>query len=216
MNKLSHYNEAYFNDFQMKIGQFGGVAELFKFQKHIRPTDFVMDYGCGGGFLINNIKCRKKLGFEINSSAINFIKENFNFKVVNKIDDIEDDSLNVIISNHCLEHVTNPIKILKDLKQKIKTNGKLIIYVPHDNSSCKFKVHDIDKHFYSFSPSNLGNILVESGYEIIDSGRLLHRWPPFYTIIYRIFGLNTFHFFSRLYGFVDRRRTQSYVLCIKI
>jgi SAM-dependent methyltransferase len=129
--------------------------------------------------------------------------------------DLNGDSLDLVISNHCFEHVPDPIKVISQLYNKIKKNGKIVIYVPHDKYNYKFSNSDIDNHYYSFSPSNLGNIIKECGFEILESGTLLHRWPPFYFKIYKLFGLNFFHFLSRIYGLLDRRRTQSFVVGVK-
>ena len=129
--------------------------------------------------------------------------------------ELDDNSLDIVISNHCFEHVPDPITVISQLYNKVKKNGKIVIYVPHDKYNYKFSNNDIDNHYYSFSPSNLGNIVKECGFEVIDSGTLSHRWPPFYYKIYNMFGLNFFHFVSRIYGLIDRRRTQSFVVGVK-
>ena len=66
--KNPHYSEDYFK-WQSQIGVFGGIANKLKFESFVKPTDFVIDFGAGGGFLIENIRCAKKIGIEINSSA---------------------------------------------------------------------------------------------------------------------------------------------------
>ena len=211
---MSHYNEEYFA-YQKKIGYFGGLANKFKFQRFISKDDYLLDYGCGGGFLLDQLACKKKIGFEINDTAKKHLRENFKFPVVDKMNELDDNSLDLVISNHCLEHVPDPIKVISQLYNKIKKNGKIVIYVPHDKYNYKFSNSDKDNHYFSFSPSNLGNIVKECGFEIIESGTLLHRWPPFYLKLYKLFGLNIFHFLSRIYGFLDRRRTQSFVVGVK-
>lgn len=42
------YNQTYF-DYHNKIGEFSGWANYTKFEKYIKPTDRVVDFGCGGG-----------------------------------------------------------------------------------------------------------------------------------------------------------------------
>jgi hypothetical protein len=37
---ISHYGSDYFNNYQKKIGEIGGVLNKFKFQKHISKTHF--------------------------------------------------------------------------------------------------------------------------------------------------------------------------------
>jgi len=55
----THYDKKYF-DWQVSIGEFDGWANLCKFIKYISHDSEVLDFGCGGGFLLKNIKCKKK------------------------------------------------------------------------------------------------------------------------------------------------------------
>ena len=36
---------------------------------------------------------------------------------------------------------------------------------------------------YSWSPMNLGNLLTEAGYEVLETGVNIHKWPPGYLTI---------------------------------
>lgn len=47
MNEM-YYGEKYF-EWQKAVGEFGGRANLFKFEKYIKENDNVLDFGCGGG-----------------------------------------------------------------------------------------------------------------------------------------------------------------------
>ena len=54
----THYDqqagEDYF-DFQASIGEFGGWANVTKFSDYVAPGDTVLDFGCGGGYLLKNL-----------------------------------------------------------------------------------------------------------------------------------------------------------------
>ena len=65
----SHYDEEYFK-YQSEIGRFGGWANLTKFSEYIRPEMKVLDFGCGGGYLLANISCKEKLGIEISQATV--------------------------------------------------------------------------------------------------------------------------------------------------
>ena len=63
MNKhhvSDHYDDNYF-EWQRKSGIFGGLANTFKFKRSITSTDTVIDFGCGGGFLLLNLNCSNRL-----------------------------------------------------------------------------------------------------------------------------------------------------------
>src|SRR5258708_14139450 len=64
----AHYDRAYF-DRQRVGGEFGGWANLTKFAGAVKETDTVLDFGCGGGFLLKKLHCARRLGVEINPAA---------------------------------------------------------------------------------------------------------------------------------------------------
>jgi hypothetical protein len=71
------YSEEYFL-WQSKVGKFGAWANKFKFVNSINPTDLVIDYGCGGGYLLDEMHKGPKIGIEPNEVAAKEIKfENY-------------------------------------------------------------------------------------------------------------------------------------------
>jgi SAM-dependent methyltransferase len=195
-----HYDEKYFN-WQKQLGAFGGWAELIKFEKFILPDMNVIDFGCGGGYLLKNINCKDKIGIEVNDVARNSIAE-LGIKSFKYVHEAPDRWADCIISNHALEHVPDPLNQISLLKEKLKTGGKIIFVVPYD--SYDYKPNDINYHLYSWSPMNLGNLFTEAGYKVLESKAFIHRWPPYYYKIAKLFGKAFFHFVSRIYGYVKR------------
>ena len=37
---------------------------MFKFENEVTETDVLLDFGCGGGYFLDNFKNSKKIGFE--------------------------------------------------------------------------------------------------------------------------------------------------------
>tara|TARA_B110000003_G_scaffold247928_1_gene259309 strand:+ start:26703 stop:27356 length:654 start_codon:yes stop_codon:yes gene_type:complete len=209
MKSEKYYNDKYFNDYQKQIGLFGGKANLFKFEKYISNGSTVLDFGCGGGFLLNNLKCKNKVGVEINPVARNFCNSELGIKCFAKLSEVKNKSIDVIISNHALEHCEQPLNLIKELKNKLKKSGQIIIVVPLDSFKYKYNADDVNKHLYSFSPMNLGNLLENAGFKKITSGNILHKWPPFWKEIQKIFGWSIFHLLCRLYGVLNLYWTQT-------
>ena len=175
----------------------------------------VLDFGCGGGFLLNNLVCKKKTGIEVNDIARNYCINKFGIECFMSLDEIENNSIDVIISNHCLEHCSNPDNILSGLFKKLKTGGKIIICVPLDSRKLRYKKNDINFHLYSFSPMNLGNLLINNGFEVLLSKTLYHKWPPKVYLLSRIIGTKALHSISYLYGRVNFRFTQTIAFGLK-
>ena len=119
MSKVrENYNEEYFNWYR-KIGEFGGSINKTKFEKYIKEEDSVLDFGCGGGYLINKLNCKEKHGVEINPHAIKEAEKNSVkiFKDSNELSKNYDDK---IISNNSLQHCENPYLELKNLYNALK------------------------------------------------------------------------------------------------
>lgn len=190
MNEM-YYGEKYF-EWQKAVGEFGGRANLFKFEKYIKENDNVLDFGCGGGYLLNNIKtCGKKIGVEINPIAREQAKDS-GIICFKNIKEVEDNSIDVLISNHALEHVDDPILCINEFRRVVKNGGKIVIVVPHEISD-ELNPCDINKHLFTWSPQNLYNLLIEGKIDVVNCERMYHAWPLGYKEILEKYGWEEFH-----------------------
>lgn len=212
---INHYDDNYFSKYQKKIGEFGGRANAFKFKKYITDNDVVLDFGCGGGFLLKNLKCQKKIGVELNPVARKYCVDVNKIDCHESLDDITNESIDIIISNHCLEHTLSPYDLIDKMYSKLKKGGKIILVVPLDSYNYKWLPNDINNHLYSFSPMNLGNLLQGCNFLEISTEILFHKWPPFYIIIEKYFGKNIFNILCLIYGRLNRRWVQVRGVAIK-
>lgn len=194
----NHYGQEYF-DWQKNIGSFGGIANLFKFADYIRPDFSVVDFGCGGGYLLRNIKCKQKMGIEVNAYARQEAK-NSGIKAVESIGEVPDNHADIVISNHTLEHVENPVGVLRALKDKLKDNGKIVFVVPHQDIRERYDPDDINKHLYTWNQLTLGNLFSVAGYKVLRVEAFQHQWPPGYLEIYSQYGEEEFHRRCREYA----------------
>lgn len=208
-----HYDEKYFN-WQKRSGEFGGWANLIKFEKYITSDMNVIDFGCGGGYLLNNINCNNKIGIEINDVARKNL-ENFKIPAYKFVHEVPDNWADCIISNHALEHVPDPLNQITLLKNKLKPGGKIIFAIPCDSVRVKYQPKDINYHLYSWSPMNLGNLFTEAGYNVIESKSLIHKWPPYCEQIVKVFGKNIFHAICRVFGRIKNKWSQVRIVAEK-
>ena len=186
-----YYGDNYYNK---KNGKFiFPVQKLFSYlhKKHAiqfyakwKPK-FVVDFGCGRGELLNELKnlgC-KTYGIEANNAA-NWILDNnevkvetyeiFKSKTINEIKGSSD----FVIFWHVLEHLSDPHEALRDAAQILKDNGILCISVPNIGSiqasiSYKNWFHlDVPRHLIHFNMESLKDLVEEHGFKIIqiDSG----------------------------------------------
>ena len=205
-----HYDNKYFS-WQKDIGEFGGWANKSKFEKYITLDSDVLDFGCGGGFLLKNLKCRRKIGVEANPSAQKLAREN-QVEVYAKTEEILDDYVDIIISNNVLEHTLQPLYELKLLYRKLKAGGKIIFIVPCESIKYSFKFEDINHHLYSWSPMCIGNLFQEAGFNVIESKPYIHKWPPYYKVIAKIGGRLLFEIACRIYARIEKSWFQVIVI----
>ncbi|MGL5032830.1 MAG: class I SAM-dependent methyltransferase [Microcystaceae cyanobacterium] len=208
-----HYDKDYF-DWQAPIGEFGGWANMSKFADFISSDSRVLDFGCGGGFLLKNINCAKKVGVEVNFSAMEVARNN-GAEVFRSVAEVPDNYVNVIISTNALEHTLQPLEELKMLYQKLEAGGKIIFVVPCESINMSYDPNNIDHHLYSWSPMCLGNLFSEAGFSVIESKAYIHKWPPKYKAIAKYGGRNVFEIACRIYGRINNSWSQVKVIAEK-
>lgn len=209
---MSHYNKDYFA-WQKSMGLLGAKLNRFLFEDFISKEDQLLDFGCGGGFLLNELPAARKIGIEINESGRNNAKE-LGVETVELISEVEDQWADVIISNHALEHVDQPLDIIKELSKKLKPKGKIIFVVPFERTN-SYKANDINYHLYTWSPMNLGNLFHRAGFEVNEVKVVAHKWPPKFDKLVKLFGYKTVYTMARIYGMLNRSQTQVRIVATK-
>jgi SAM-dependent methyltransferase len=206
VNISKHYNKKYF-DYQQNIGKFSGLANRIKFEELVLKNQAVLDFGCGGGYLLNSFKNIKKYGVEINKYARTIAINKNNLICFKSSSKLPSNFFDLIISDNALEHTENPLLELKQLYRSLKKNGKICLVVPLDNINFKYDENDINLHLYSFSPMNIGNLLKAANFDVIMTEPYIHKWIPYWyklsQLLEKKFFLNLFHFFCRIWGKVD-------------
>lgn len=208
-----HYDEKYF-DWQASIGEFGGWANQSKFVDYISSESKVLDFGCGGGFLLKNLNCSKRVGVEVNPAARETAKQN-GVEVFARVDDVPDEYVDVVISNHALEHALRPLDELKCLRDKLRAGGKVVFVVPCEAISSRYRPNDVNHHLYTWSPMCLGNLFFEAGFSVIESKAYIHKWPPMYRYIAAWGRRHLFELACRIYGRLARSSFQVRVVAEK-
>lgn len=155
---------------------FEDVPALYQFAyefaaQRIKKQDFVLDYGCGGGYgseYLSRYTQNKTIGFDIDDLTININKNFFaskknlefssNHQSIQKLTHKHD----LIISSQVIEHLNSKEvnDFIMNLKMLIKNNGIVIISTVNKNITSK----NLDKpvmpfHEHEYYPEELKKLL---------------------------------------------------------
>lgn len=176
-----YYDEKYFL-WQQKMGEFGGKIKVKMFLPYIKEDMTVVEFGSGGGYLLKNIKAKEKVGIELNDTA-RAAAAKIGIKNVKRISDIPDDFADIIISTSVLEHVENPLGTLRELRAKLKDNGKIVFHVPNESCDTEYTRSEINNHLYTWNCLTLGNLFKAAGFFVHSVQKVQEVWPAHFLDI---------------------------------
>lgn len=198
---MTYYSKDYFA-WQKKAGEYGALIDITYYERYLRSSDTLLDFGCGGGYMLSKVVCKKKYGVDINEYArIEATKKGL--KVYPSLDSLPKNiKFTRIMSHHTLEHLHNPLDTLVQLRSKLEKNGALICIVPIDDwrSQKSFKKKDINNHLYTWTPLLLKNLFKEAGYTIVDVKILYDAWVPYSRFYYTYIPKWLYNFMSKIWS----------------
>ena len=180
----SQYHQTYLT--HVEPAAFDPQQYYEKMVKSIRPwsgkinelltgREIVLDFGCSTGHLMTNIqeKAAKVYGHEVNIKEIRFCREKLVLDVDNRdlFDRFEEGLFDYITMIYVLEHISDPIELLTQLKKLLKPDGKFIILVPNA-ADALLNFYDIPdfaqfyfclEHLYYFTPATMERVFKASG-----------------------------------------------------
>jgi len=136
-----------------------------KLQPFIKPSDVVFEYGVGYGWNLLGLQCALKLGYDVSD----FLKADLEKHGIQFVSTSEsENSADVVICHHTLEHVLNPSETLEQIGRILRPKGKLLLFVPFEKERRyrSFDPAEPNHHLYSWNVQTLGNLATESHYSI--------------------------------------------------
>lgn len=174
--------DRYFEEYHYPMALGGSFLNVPLYQPYVGPNDVVLDFACGSGQLLTLLRAGRKLGVEISEPAVAAARAR-GLDIYERIEDVPSGLVDVVISNHGLEHTLEPHRVLGELRRLTKPGGRLVLYLPADSwwRERSYPQRDPDHHLYTWTPLLLGNLLSEAGWGVEQARLAWHRWPPQYA-----------------------------------
>jgi len=195
---------------QKDIGIAAGVWNRFLFDPYVTSQDEVLDFGCGGGYLLSALRPRVAVGVEVNPVARE-MATSLGIETHATLEEVKGRTFSRIITSHALEHVPCPLQILRELRALLGPGGRLVWVSPMDDwragAQRSWRRDDPDMHIHTWTPLSMGNVLAAAGFDVISVSVVAHAWPPapIREGLWRL-SPRAFHFGARLWAVLRRRR----------
>lgn len=151
----------------------------------------VLDVGCGWGRLLDYFKILgwKTFGVEPGISASERARKKGHTVYTGELLSTKFPSnyFSAIVFCHSLEHIHNPIEVLKEAYRILLPHGLLVIEVPNFRSSdasffgSTWSPLDVPYHLYHWTPQSLKKILLKNGFKIVNVRFKIPRVSDFKT-----------------------------------
>ncbi|NBR85290.1 MAG: class I SAM-dependent methyltransferase [Proteobacteria bacterium] len=142
-----------------------------KFAPHVGATDTVVEFGVGAGWNLAELKCARRIGFDVSDLLESGLSER-GIEFVSESAALADAIADVVICHHMLEHALNPAASLAEMRRVLKPSGKLLLHVPFEEEP-RYQKHDPaepNHHLFSWNAQTLGNLVTECGFKLKSAG----------------------------------------------
>ena len=178
------YNHGLKKKNYLKFSNVEQKPEFFSINRKSLFNKTVLDYGCGYGFFLDNIKktAKKTLAIEPQKNFQNLIKGKGHELVDHKYPNNKYlNFVDVVTSFGVIEHINDPLKYLKLSFKLLKKNGLFYVFTDnfddilmHANLKEFKEFYFRTAHSWYFTKSSLENLLLKAGFKILET-KFIHN-----------------------------------------
>ena len=160
-------------------------------------TGRLLDVGCGYGFFLEEMKSRgwEVEGVEVSRTGIQYAQDNWKIRIhPGPLENLAlaEGSYDVVTLFYVIEHVHDPLGLLREVRRILKPDGLVLLRWPHSTPivrmlgplSRRLDLYHTPYHLYDFSPKTIERLLILSGFGKIETriagytrpANALYRW----------------------------------------
>ncbi|MBW2201937.1 MAG: class I SAM-dependent methyltransferase [Deltaproteobacteria bacterium] len=142
----------------------------------------LLDIGCGYGFFLEEMALRgwQVQGLEISRTGRQYARNQLNLEVYSEpLENLvfPENAFDVVTLFYVIEHVLEPLALLKAVKRILKPGGFVLLRWPHTTPivrilgplARKLDLYHTPYHIHDFSPKTIKRLLELSGFEAIET-----------------------------------------------
>ena len=181
-------------------------ADVVTFIRGFKTSGTLIDIGAGVGLLVDEAKKVgfDAIGFEPSKEMVKAAKKYFDIPLIpSKFSQTRLDSrwkkVDVVVINHVLEHLPEPLQMIQDIRSVLVKNGLLLIGVPNfgsflaDWKKDRWQSLIADQHRWHFTIQSLDRLIRPLGFVRVgmredNHDRSMHPWwkRPAYWVLDRM------------------------------
>ncbi|MEK7119222.1 MAG: class I SAM-dependent methyltransferase [Patescibacteria group bacterium] len=177
-------------------------ADVVTFIRQFKTSGTLIDIGAGVGLLVDEAKIAgfDAIGFEPSKEMVKAAKKEFGIELIPKKfhkatpckrqgSGLENTKtgIDIVVINHVLEHLPNPLDVIRDIRSALVKNGLLVIGVPNFGSflaiwkKSRWQSLIPDQHRWHFTIQSLDRLIQPLGFIRIgmrqdNHDRSMHPW----------------------------------------
>lgn len=146
-------------------------ARAGMFQQRVRPTDTVLEWGCGFGWNLAGLTCARRVGHDV-AESLQASVEASGIEFLHHPESVPSGQFDVVLCHHALEHVPDPYRVLGEIRRLLRPQGVLILAVPFEieRRYRRFDPAEPNHHLYSWNVQTLGNLLHSAAFRVDELG----------------------------------------------
>jgi SAM-dependent methyltransferase len=122
----------------------------------------IFDYGCGQGQSIGRMP--NAAGWDIGAPAREFARSK-GVRIFDAFEEVPAGEWDIVFCRHVLEHVEQPLEVLRRLLPLLAPGGHLFLVLPREKHLETRFQPDLDQHLYCWNFRTIFNLLWRAGWE---------------------------------------------------